>query len=222
MVVLQDADIDKVADGIVAGMTTLNGQWCRALGRLVVHESIQDQVVKAAMDKFKQIKVGDAMSMESQLGPLANEVHKGRIVDSINLLKQKGGQVHHSAPTPDSAGYYLSPTLITDVAPEETLEEIFGPVATVHTFKTDDEAIKLANQTPYGLGGYVYSKNESNAMEIARKINTGGVKVNGVSLLELNVDAPRPAWGLSGFGEEGTLETFDVFCGKSVVGIAGK
>ncbi len=222
MVVLQDADIDKVADGIIAGMTTLNGQWCRALGRLVVHESIQEQVIKAALDKFKQIKIGDAMSSESQLGPLANEIHKGRIVDSINNLTKKGGQTHHSAPTPDSAGYYLSPTLITGVAPEETLEEIFGPVATVHTFKTDDEAIKLANQTPYGLGGYVYSKDESHAMEVARKMNTGGVKVNGVSLLELNVDAPRPAWGLSGFGEEGTLETFDVFCGKSVVGIAGK
>jgi len=222
MVVLSDADIDKVADGIVAGMTTLNGQWCRALGRLIVHESIQDQVVKATLDKFKSLKVGDALSVESQLGPLANSAHRSRIVDGVNALQKKGGQAHHSAPTPDSAGYYLSPTLITGVAPEEALEEIFGPVATVHTFKTDDEAVRLANQTPYGLGGYVYSSDEAHAMEIARQMNTGGVKVNGVSLLELNVDAPRPAWGLSGFGEEGTLETFDVFCGKSVVGIAGK
>ena len=222
MVVLPDADIDKVADGIVAGMTTLNGQWCRALGRLVVHESIQDQVVKAALEKFKALNVGDAMSIESQLGPLANAAHQGRIKDAVDALKAKGGVAHHSAPTPESGGYYLSPTLITGVSPEETLEEIFGPVATVHTFSTDEEAVQLANQTPYGLGGYVYSKDESHAMEIARKMNTGGVKVNGVSLLELNVDAPRPAWGLSGFGEEGTLETFDVFCGKSVVGVAGK
>jgi phenylacetaldehyde dehydrogenase len=222
LVVLADADIDKVADGIVAGMTTLNGQWCRALGRLIVHESIQDQVLNAALDKFKSLKVGDALSPESQLGPLANSAHHGRIVEAVNALKAKGGQTHLAAPTPDSAGYYLSPTLITGVAPEETLEEIFGPVATVHSFKTDDEAVKLANQTPYGLGGYVYSSDESHALNIARKMNTGGVKINGVSLLELNVDAPRPAWGLSGFGEEGTLETFDVFCGKSVVGIAGK
>jgi len=155
MVVLEDADIDKVADGIVAGMTTLNGQWCRALGRLIVHESIQDQVVKAAMDKLKSLNVGDAMSMESQFGPLANAAHQGRIMDAVNALKAKGGQTHHSAPIPDSGGYYLSPTLITGVAPEETLEEIFGPVATVHSFKTDEEAVKLANQTPYGLGGYV-------------------------------------------------------------------
>lgn len=165
-------------------MTTLNGQWCRALGRLVLHESIQDQVVKAALDKFKSLNVGDAMSMESQLGPLANAAHQGRIKDAVEALKKKGGETHQSAPTPDSGGYYLSPTLITGVAPEETLEEIFGPVATVHTFKTDEEAVKLANQTPYGLGGYVYSKDEDHAMQIARQMNTGGVKVNGVSLLE--------------------------------------
>lgn len=222
MVVLPDADIDKVADGIVAGMTTLNGQWCRALGRLIVHESIQEQVLSAALEKFKQIKIGDAMLSDSQLGPLANEAHKQRIAEAVEALKKKGGRAHQTTGMPDSAGFYFSPTLITSVAPKEALEEIFGPVATVHTFKTDAEAIQLANQTPYGLGGYVYSNDESHAMEIARKMNTGGVKVNGVSLLELNVDAPRPAWGLSGFGEEGTLETFDVFCGKSVVGVAGK
>lgn len=221
MVVLPEADIDKAADGIVAGMTTLNGQWCRALGRLIVHESIQEQVLNAALEKFKSLKAGDALSMDSQLGPLANAAHHKRILDAVNALKAKGGQAHHTTPVPAS-GYYLPPTLITGVAPEEALEEIFGPVATVHSFKTDEEAVKLANQTPYGLGGYVFSKDEDHAMQVARRMNTGGVKINGVSLLELNVDAPRPAWGLSGFGEEGTLETFDVFCGKSVVGVAGK
>ncbi len=221
MVVLEDADVDKTADGIVAGLTTLNGQWCRALGRLIVHESLQAQVVEAALDKFQSIRAGDALSPETQLGPLANEAHKARIEAAIAALQARGGQVHQSTPTPQS-GYFLPPTLITGVRPEDALEEIFGPVATVHPFGTEEEALFLANQTPYGLGGYVYGADEVRALHIARQMNTGGVKVNGVSLLELNVDAPRPAWGLSGFGEEGTLETFDVFCGKSVVGIAGK
>lgn len=221
MVVLPDADIEKVAEGIVAGLTTLNGQWCRALGRLIVHESIQDQVLAAALEKFKSIRAGDALSLESHFGPLANEAHKARIEAAIAALAGKGGQVHRATPIP-ADGYFLPPTLITSVPPEDTLEEIFGPVATVHPYRTDDEAVALANQTPYGLGGYVYSANEEDAMQIARRMNTGGVKINGVSLLELNVDAPRPAWRLSGFGEEGTLETFDVFCGKSVVGVAGK
>ncbi len=221
MVVLPDADAEKVADGIVAGLTTLNGQWCRALGRLLVHESIHDCVIEAALEKLKTLKAGDPLSLEAEFGPLANAAHYQRIVHVVNLLKARGGQALHSTSVPDT-GYYLPPTLITGIAPDEALEEMFGPVATVHTFKTDEEAIQLANQTPYGLGGYVFSQDEEHAMRIARRMNTGGVKVNGVSLLELNVDAPRPAWGLSGFGEEGTLETFDVFCGKSVVGVAGR
>ncbi len=222
MVVLPDADVDKVADGIVAGMTTLNGQWCRALGRLIVHESLEEQVLNTALEKFKLLNVGNALSVESQMGPLANEAHKGRIQKAINELEKKGGKVHTSASTPNQDGYFVAPTIVTGVAPEETLEEIFGPVATLHTYKTEAEAVALANQTPYGLGGYVYGKDEARALQVARQMNTGGVKINGVSLLELNVDAPRPAWGLSGSGEEGTLETFDVFCGKSVVGVAGK
>ncbi len=220
MIVLADADVEAVAEGVVAGLTTLNGQWCRALGRLLIHYSLYDRVLEAALVRLAALRVGEALSPESQMGPLANAVHRERINRAVAALAAKGGRVHRVTPVPDE-GFYLPPTLITDVAPEEALEEIFGPVATVHPFADDDEAVALTNQTPYGLGGYVYGRDEEHALAIARRMNTGGVKVNGVSLLELNVDAPRPAWGLSGFGEEGTLETFDVFCGKSVVGIAG-
>lgn len=221
MVVLEDADVEKTADGIVAGLTTLNGQWCRALGRLLVHRSIAGQVLEAALEKLRHIRAGDPLSPESQFGPLANAAHQQRIRQAVEALRAQGGTVHQATPVP-SSGYYLPPTLITGIPPEATLEEIFGPVAAVHPFENDAEAIRLANQTSYGLGGYVFSRDEDHALRIARQMNTGGVKINGVSLLELNVDAPRPAWGLSGFGEEGTLETFDVFCGKSVVGIAAR
>ncbi|GIK55660.1 MAG: aldehyde dehydrogenase [Chloroflexi bacterium] len=220
MVVLADAHVERVAEGIVAGLITLNGQWCRALGRLLVHQSLADEVLEAAREKLRQVKAGDALSMQAQLGPLANQAHHGRIVSAIHALQQKGGQLHQTTPMPEGGGYYLPPTLITGVSPAEAMEEIFGPVATVHPFREDEEAVQLANQTPYGLGGYVFSQDEEHALAIARRMTTGGVKINGVSLLELNVDAPRPAWGLSGFGEEGTLETFDLFCGKCVVGVA--
>ena len=220
MVVLDDADLDKVADGIVEGMTTLNGQWCRALGRLLVHESVVEDLLAHAKEKLAQVALGDSLSPASKMGPVVHEEHLKRLQAAIDELVAKGGTTHQPTPKPALSGFFLPPTLITGVAPEETLEEVFGPVATVHTFKTDEEAIALANQTPYGLGGYVFSQDEERALKVGAAINTGGVKINGVSLLELNVDAPRPAWGLSGFGEEGTLETFDVFCGKSVVGVA--
>lgn len=222
MVVLEDADLDKTAQGIVDGLTTLNGQWCRALGRLLVHEKVKDALIDAAMEKMGRLKIGDSMSPESQMGPLVHDDHMKRVQAAVMALRKKGGTLHFSSPLPDLPGYFFPPTLISGVEPEETLEEIFGPVAAVHTFATEEEAVRMANQTPYGLGGYVFSQDEEKAMMIARQMRTGGVKVNGVSLLELNVDAPRPAWGLSGFGEEGTLETFNVFCGTSVVGVANR
>lgn len=221
MIVCADADIDKVAEGVVTGLTTLNGQWCRALGRLLVHDTIYQSVLEASLHRLASLRIGDALDPATQLGPLANPVHKARVESAIRELAARGTCIHRTASVP-AHGCYLSPTLITDASPQDTLEEIFGPVAAVHTFRTDEEAIQLANQSPYGLGGYVFSRDEEHAFRIARQMNTGGVKINGVSLLELNIDAPRPAWGLSGFGEEGTLETFDVFCGKSVVGVAAR
>jgi phenylacetaldehyde dehydrogenase len=222
MVVLADADVAKAADGIVAGLTTLNGQWCRALGRLLVHESIADDLLAAALDRLRMVRLGDSLSPQSEMGPLAHEAHRQRIVTAVEGLTAVGGRPHAPTPLPDLPGTFFPPTLVTGVAPEQTLEEIFGPVATLHTFQDEAEAVRLANQTPYGLGGYVFSQDEARALQVARQMNTGGVKINGVSLLELNVDAPRPAWGLSGFGQEGTLETFDVFCGVSVLGVAGR
>ncbi len=222
MVVLEDADIDQVAQGIVDGLTTLNGQWCRALGRLLVHESVAEDVLAAARARLGTVRLGDSMSPESQMGPLAHEQHRQRVAAAVQNLVAKGGVAHAPTPLPDLPGSFFAPTLVTGIHPEEALDEIFGPVATMHTFADETEAVRLANQTPYGLGGYVFSRDEERAMNIARRMNTGGVKVNGVGLLELNVDAPRPAWGLSGFGHEGTIETFDVFCGTSVVGVAAR
>jgi phenylacetaldehyde dehydrogenase len=140
----------------------------------------------------------------------------------MDALLAKGGTAHSTTPLPDLTGYFLAPTLITGCQPDDTLDEIFGCVAVVHAFKTEDEALALANQTPFGLAGYVFSRDEVRAMAMARQVRSGGVKVNGIGLVGLHPMAPRPAWGLSGFGEEGTEETFRFFCGTRVVGIAGR
>lgn len=222
MVVLEDADLDKTAQGIVDGMTTLNGQWCRALGRLLVHENIQNELMEVTLDRLSGVKIGNSMSDESQMGPLVHAGHKTHIETAVAHYQSLGGQLHQSTPLPELNGEFFAPTLITNVDPAQTLEETFGPVATVHTFASDDEAVQLANQAPYGLGGYVFSQNEERARTIGRQMETGGVKINGVSLIGLHPMAPRPAWKLSGFGEEGTAETFQFFTGTRVVGVAGR
>lgn len=226
LVVLADADVDQVAAGIVEGLTTLNGQWCRALGRLIVHESLADDVLAAALAALAQVRVGHALEPASRLGPLVHAGQRAVVQGAVDALVAQGATAHQSTPLPDdpalAGGYWFAPTLVTGAPPEATLEEIFGPAAALHTFTTEDEAVALANQTPYGLGGYVYGRDEARALALARRLRTGGVKVNGVSLMELNVDAPRPAWGLSGFGVEGTRETMQVFLGQSVVGVAAR
>jgi phenylacetaldehyde dehydrogenase len=220
LIVLEDAHLEQTAAGIVAGLTTLNGQWCRALGRLLVHESVQNELLEITMDRLAQVKIGDSMSPESQMGPLIHGRHKQLMETAVAHYQQLGGQIHQSTPLPNLPGQFFPPTLITGVAPEATLEETFGPVATVHPFRSDAEAIQLANQVPYGLGGYVFSQDEEHARRIGRQLETGDVKINGVGLIGLHPMAPRPAWKLSGFGQEGTAETFYFFTGTSVVGIA--
>ncbi|WP_420630153.1 aldehyde dehydrogenase family protein [Candidatus Leptofilum sp.] len=220
MVVLADADLDKTAQGIVAGMTTLNGQWCRALGRLIVQDTIYNDLLERTLEALAAVKVGHALDESSQMGPLVHARHRGHLQTAVAHLQSRGGTVHQVTPLPDLPGTFFAPALITGIDSSETLEEIFGPVTAVHPFKTDAEAVQLANQTPYGLGGYVFGEQE-HALTIARQMETGGVKVNGVSLIGLHPMAPRPAWKLSGFGEEGTAETFHFFMGRRVVGVAG-
>ncbi|MGK0500294.1 MAG: acyl-CoA reductase-like NAD-dependent aldehyde dehydrogenase [Oceanicoccus sp.] len=218
LIAFEDADIEKTATGIVFGMTNLNAQWCRALGRLIVHESIKKPLLEAVMDKLSKIKIGDSLSEDSEMGPM---VHAGQYqanLQAIDDLVAKGGVALSSTPLPELDGYFIAPTLIDGCSPEHTVEEVFGPVAAIHTFSTDAQALALANGTPFGLAGYVYSENEQRAFAFAREMRTGGVKINGYSLLSLSNGAPRSAWGISGIGEEGHSQSIEFFTGARVIG----
>jgi acyl-CoA reductase-like NAD-dependent aldehyde dehydrogenase len=218
LIAFEDADIEKTATGIVFGMTNLNAQWCRALGRLIVHESIKKPLLEAVMDKLSKIKIGDSLSEDSEMGPM---VHAGQYqanLQAIDDLVAKGGVALSSTPLPELDGYFIAPTLIDGCSPEHTVEEVFGPVAAIHTFSTDAQALALANGTPFGLAGYVYSENEQRAFAFAREMRTGGVKINGYSLLSLSNGAPRSAWGISGIGEEGHSHSIEFFTGARVIG----
>ena len=221
MVVLEDANLDEAAQGVVNLLISLNGQWCRALGRLIVHESIAQELLTKALDRLSRVRLGDSLSEQSDMGPLIHSHHKAGIERQIAALLARGGALHTSTPLPDLPGNFLAPALITGVPAGEATEEIFGPVATVHIFRSDEEALALANGTPYGLEAYVFTCDEPRGLALGRRIHAGGVKVNGSSMLSLNLFAPRPAWGWSGFAEEGTIETFRFFCGTRVVGVEG-
>jgi acyl-CoA reductase-like NAD-dependent aldehyde dehydrogenase len=222
VIVLDDADIDAASQGVLNLMTSMNSQWCRAMGRLLVHESIAEKLLAAVLEKMSAVKIGDSLSPESEMGPIIHSGHLAKIRGQLDALIDKGGTPRTGANLPaDLHGNFLAPTLITGVSPDVAQHEIFGPVATVHTFKTDDEAVRIANNTPYGLEAYVFCSDEDRGLRVARRVRAGGVKVNGSTIMSLSLMAPRSAWGLSGMNDEGTAETFRFFCGTQVVGVEG-
>jgi phenylacetaldehyde dehydrogenase len=219
LVVLDDADVSRASRGVVAGLVTLNGQWCRALGRILVHASLRDALLEQTLHRLEHVVLGSSLDPRSEMGPLAYERHKERVIAAIEKLRATGGEVLAPTPMPRLAGWFVAPTIVTGVAPEDARDEVFGPVATVHTFDDDEEAVALANDGPFGLAGYVFGRDEDRARRIARRVRAGSIKINGVDLLSLHPDAPRPAWGLSGLGDEGTRESIRFFSGARVVGV---
>lgn len=221
LVVLEDANLDQAADGVVTALITLNGQWCRALGRLLVHSTVCDELLDRVYQRLVSVRLGNAMNPESQMGPLVSQRHHALVITHLQRLLSQGGAALTATAVPNLPGWFVAPTLVTGLDPEQTLEEVFGPIATVHTFDADDEAVHLANQTPFGLAAYVFGE-EDHAWSVANQLRAGLIKLNAVSMLNLHPQAPRPAWGLSGLGDEGTVETFEFFRGTRVIGVAGR
>ncbi len=219
LLVMPDCDPTRAAAGVVDLMTSLNGQWCRALGRLLLPEDRAAEILDAALAALAEVAVGSSLDPASAMGPMIHSGHLAMLRRRIGELEGHGGTAHATTPLPSGPGNWLAPTLVTGVDPAHTTDEIFGPVAAVHTYRSTDEAVVLANGTPFGLEGYVFGEDEDAALAVARRVRAGGVKVNGSSVMSLHLFAPRPAWGLSGFAEEGTAETLRFFCGAQVVGV---
>ncbi|MFA1547882.1 aldehyde dehydrogenase [Actinomadura chokoriensis] len=215
LVVMPDADLDRAARAAVDLLTTLNGQWCRALGRLIVPETVQDALLDAIGERLAALRAGPPLDEDTDFGPLVHSRHRDLVAAQRDAL---GGRLVSTTKVPDE-GNYLAPALVAGVDPGDATEEIFGPVATVHPYRTLDEAVALANGTAYGLEGYVTGADEDAALAVARRIRAGEVKVNGSSVMSLHLFTPRPAWGSSGLGEEGTAETLRFFTNPRVVGV---
>ncbi|MEV6162058.1 aldehyde dehydrogenase [Streptomyces sp. NPDC052052] len=220
LVVMEDADTATAARIAAELLTTLNGQWCRALGRLVVPAARQAELVDAIGEVLAGLRTGDPLDPATGYGPLAHARHRDSARAAVAALTRRGAKEHAFTPVPDQ-GNWLAPLLLTGAPEEHAREEIFGPVATVHPYEDLDEAIALANATGYGLEAYVTGQDEEAALAAAARIRAGEVKVNGSSVLSLHMDTPRPAWGLSGLVDEGTDETMLHFTGSRVTGVEG-
>ena len=195
-VVLDDADLDAAASAGAYASFQFQGQVCFAAGRHIVHRSVAGDYVDALVEKAKRLRLGDPFREEVDLGPIVNERQLAR-VDGIVRRSIEGGARLAVGGTHE--GLFYRPTVLADVSTDlpAWTDEIFGPVAPVVTFDTDDEALGLANQTEYGLAGAVYSRSISRGLALAQRIRSGMVHVNDQTV---NDEAIIPFGGMGASG----------------------
>ncbi|MFZ4120557.1 MAG: NAD-dependent succinate-semialdehyde dehydrogenase [Caulobacterales bacterium] len=210
-IVFQDADLDKAAAAIVAGKFRNAGQVCVATNRVLVHAAAHDALAERLATGAKALKVGDGSQDGVQMGPLIQPAAVDR-VERLVAAAISGGAVALTGAMRDPAGaQFYRPTVLTGVTPDMDIarEEIFGPVATLIKFNSDEEAIQIANDTPYGLAAYFFTNDIARAWKVAERLEYGMVSVNeGVMSNEVT-----PFGGVkeSGFGREGAAEGLDEY-----------
>jgi aldehyde dehydrogenase (NAD+) len=203
-VILDDADLERaVPDGV--GKCFLNsGQTCSALTRMLVPRqrlAEAEELAKAAAETFTP---GDPFDPGTRLGPLVSEVQRERVRDYIRKGEEEGGRLLTGGAEPPEGldhGYFVRPTVFSEVTPEMTIgqEEIFGPVLVIQPYEGEDDAVRIANSTEYGLAGGVWSADPERAIAVARRIRTGQIEINGGAFNPL---APFGGYGQSGHGRE--------------------
>jgi acyl-CoA reductase-like NAD-dependent aldehyde dehydrogenase len=204
-IVFDDANLAAAVNGSAWAIFHNQGQACIAGSRLILHEQIAD----AFLDKFialaKSIRLGNPLDAATEMGPLTSQLHRDRVLSYVKVAREQGGEVLAGGKSPDgdlAKGCYVEPTIVRAKSSHDRIaqEEVFGPFVTVLTFKTDDEALAIANGTAYGLGSGLWTANLARAHRLAREIEAGMVWIN--SYKRVNPGSPFGGTGLSGYGRE--------------------
>ncbi|HEX4018719.1 MAG TPA: aldehyde dehydrogenase family protein [Frankiaceae bacterium] len=202
-IVFEDGNVDLAVGGISSTWTFHSGQICTAPTRAIVHRSKRDELISKLQAKAGALKVGDPVAADTDVGPVITGVQRGRVESMIEQASNAGAEVVAGGSRPDlETGFYVKPTLLTEVSIDNPAaqNEFFGPVVVVITFDDEDEAIELANGTPYGLYDYVYTGDTGRGYRVARQLRTGNV---GVNTAQRNFDTPFGGFKMSGVGRDG-------------------
>jgi 5-carboxymethyl-2-hydroxymuconic-semialdehyde dehydrogenase len=222
VVVFEDADPELCVDAALAQIFTMNGQRCTAGSRLLVQEPLYEQIVQAVAARAANVRVGDPFGERTELGPLIRPEHHERVLSYINSAIEQGARLltggERPAELPD--GNFLKATVIADVTEDMKVfkEEIFGPVLVAMPFSDEQEAVRLANATEYGLAAYVWTNDIARAHRVAHRIDTGLCWVNSQNVRDLRT--PFGGVKASGIGREGGDYAFDFYCDTEVVHVA--
>lgn len=201
VIVFGDADLDIAVEAIAVGGLYNTGQECMAASRVIVHSSLAERFVDALVARCRQETLGDVLDPATTIGPMNSAQQRDRVQAKI-AARSGGSRVVLGGESIDSDGFFFPPTIVVDVADDEELvtEEIFGPVFTVQTFETEEQAIALANGTRYGLASSVFTSNVGVAARVQNALNFGTVWVN--NHLVFAADLPVAGFGASGIGTE--------------------
>jgi acyl-CoA reductase-like NAD-dependent aldehyde dehydrogenase len=214
-IVFADADLEKFARESPYSVFDNAGQDCCARSRILVERSVHDRVVELFSEATRNVKVGDPADDATEMGCLVSQKQRDRVRDYIEIGQSEGASVVVGGGAPDDPdladGAYLMPTVFDGVSNEMRIarEEIFGPVVSIIPFDTEEEALRLANATPYGLSGSIWSRDIGKALRAARALQSGVISVNSNS--SVHVEAPFGGYKMSGIGRELGMSALDLY-----------
>jgi 5-carboxymethyl-2-hydroxymuconic-semialdehyde dehydrogenase len=213
VIVFDDADLDRALDAVVFMIYSLNGERCTSSSRLLVHSSIHDRFVERLAERVARLKVGHPLDPATEVGPLIHQRHLDKVLSYFKIAQDDGARIEVGGARAEALapGLYVQPTLVTHAKSTMRVarEEIFGPVLTVLPFDNESEAVKIANDTPYGLTAYIWTNDSGRALRMAHAVDAGMVWVNS----ENNRHLPTPFGGMkaSGIGRDGGDYSFDFY-----------
>lgn len=210
-IILEDAPLDQAVEGIVNGIFFNQGHVCCAGSRLFVQESVADKVIEKLKYRMNSLIIGDPLDKNTDVGAINSKEQLDIITDYIKIGQQEGATIYQSECALPKNGYYCKPTLFIDVSQSSRLvqEEIFGPVLTIQTFRTVDEVIQKANNTPYGLAAGVWSDKGSRIFNLTSKLRAGVIWANTYN--KFDPTSPFGGYKESGFGREGGLHGLEAY-----------
>ncbi|SMR81415.1 5-carboxymethyl-2-hydroxymuconic-semialdehyde dehydrogenase [Aliiroseovarius halocynthiae] len=220
VIVFDDADLDRALDAVIFMIYSINGERCTSSSRLLVQDTIKDEFEAKLTERVNNIKVGHPLDPATEIGPLVTETHYNKVTSYFDIATEDGATIAAGGVKVGDEGYFVRPTLFTNATNQMRIarEEIFGPVLTSIPFSTEDEALSIANDTDYGLTGYVWTNDLTRALRFTDKLEAGMIWVNSENVRHL----PTPFGGVkaSGIGRDGGDWSFDFYMEQKHIGFA--
>ncbi len=220
VIVFDDADLDRALDAVIFMIYSINGERCTSSSRLLIQDTIKDEFESKLIERVNNIKVGHPLDPATEIGPLVTKEHYDKVTSYFDIAKKDGATIAAGGVTLGDQGYFVRPTLFTNANTSMRIaqEEIFGPVLTSIPFSTEDEAIQIANDTPYGLTGFVWTNDLTRALRFTDKLEAGMIWVNSENVRHL----PTPFGGVkaSGIGRDGGDWSFEFYMEQKHIAFA--